>query len=377
VVSRLSRLVDALCEALASFDPALWSGEDCAVLAARLARTAKACETASARSAARAAECGRVGAAPAVFLARMGGCTTGAARSALATVQSVVACPRTEVALRCGEVSLAQAAEIASVPEHEAELLDLARSTDLRAVKDAARKHRLAAIDPEELYAKQCAAREFVHWKDELGMTRFRGALPPDVGVPFVNRLDAQTDREWRTAKRAGKVDARAAHAADALVRMTENGRAARPIGTDLVITVYLRAYRRGHAEAGECCHIVGDGPIPVHVVRAMANDAFLKVVLHDGVAIHTVAHLGRKRPAHLDTALRLGAPPDFDGAVCTEPHCDRTYHLQWDHKDPFANGGKTSFGNLQPYCSPHHVEKTERDRRAGLLGGDRKTRGP
>ncbi len=276
-----------------------------------------------------------------------------------------------------GEVSLAQAAEIASVPEHEAELLEVARSSGLRAVRDQARKRRLAGIDPDALYAKQRAAREFVHWKDELGMTRFRGALPPDVGVAFVNRLDRETDREWRAAKRAGKLQARAVHAADAFVRIVGGDGAAKAGGTDLVLAVDLRAYRRGHVHEAECCHIVGDGPIPTCVARELAKDAFLKVVLHDGVAIHTVAHLGRKRPAHLMTALELGAPPDFAGVVCTEAGCDRTYHLQWDHKDPVANGGVTSFENLQPYCPPDHLDKTERDRKAGLLGGNRKERGP
>jgi hypothetical protein len=376
-VPHLGRLVDELCDELASFDPALYSGGDCAVLAARLARGAKACETASARAAARASECGRVDLPPSEFLARVGGCTTGSARTALATVQSVAACPRTELALWSGEVSLAQAAEIASVPEYEAELLELARSSGLRTLKDAARKRRLADIDPEELYAKQQAAREFAHWKDELGMIRLRGALPPDVGVPFMNRLDAETDREWRAAKRAGALEARAAHAADAFVHMTSSAGSTSTKTTDLVIAVDLRAYRRGHADAGECCHIVGGGPIPVCVARELAKDAFLKVVLHDGVAIHTVAHLGRQRPTHLNTALQLGPPPDFDGVVCAEPACDRTYHLQWDHKNPCANGGQTSFGNMQPFCLPHHVDKTERDRKAGLLQGDRHERGP
>ncbi len=180
-------------------------------------------------------------------------------------MQSVAACPRTEIALRSGEVSLAQAAEIASVPEFEAELLGVARSSGLRAVKDAARKRRLAGIDPEELYAKR-HGREFVHWKDELGMIRFRGGLPPDVGVAFVNRLDAQTDREWRAAKRAGALEARAAYAADTFVRMTDGGSTASAGTTDLVIAVDLRAYRRGRAEPGECCRVIGGSPIPVRV---------------------------------------------------------------------------------------------------------------
>ena len=65
---------------------------------------------------------------------------------------------------------------------------------------------------------------------------------------------------------------------------------------------------------------------------------AFLKVVLHDGVQIHTVKHFGRYRPAELETALMLGAPPGFEGVSCAELGCDRKLGLQWDHEDPVAN---------------------------------------
>ena len=145
----------------------------------------------------------------------------------------------------------------------------------------------------------------------------------------------------------------------------------------DLVIVQDLRAYRRGHAHPGELSHIIGGGPIPVRVARELAKDAFLKVVLHDGVNIHTVAHFGRRRPAELNTALELGGPPDFDGVTCCELGCDRRYGLQWDHIDPVANDGPTSVENLQPLCWPDHHDKTARDRAAGLLGKNRKERGP
>ena len=193
-------------DALVSSDPGVSTGEVCAEIAEELARTEKACAAARVRYAARASECGehrkRGFADASDWMARSAGSTAGAARAALGTVKAVDACPATKDALAAGEVSLEQAREIASVPEHEAELLELARTSGSRAVKDAARKLRLEAIDPEELSAKQHAAREFVHWKDDLGMIRFRGALPPSVGVSFVNRLDAETDREWRAAKR-------------------------------------------------------------------------------------------------------------------------------------------------------------------------------
>ncbi len=112
-------------------------------------------------------------------------------------------------------------------------------------------------------------------------------------------------------------------------------------------------------------------------VARGLERDAFLKAVIHDGVNVHTVAHFGRHRPAHLETALRLGTPPGFEGIACSEAGCERQYGLEFDHIDPCANGGPTSLANLKPECKPHHWNKTERDRKAGLLGGKRRARAP
>jgi hypothetical protein len=212
-------------------------------------------------------------------------------------------------------------------------------------------------------------------------MIRFRGALPPETGIPFVNRIDREYDRVWRAARRGKRRETRAALMADAFVAVTtppgdDSPRAPRS-QTDLVLVVELNAYRRGHTHPGEPCHIVGGGPIPVSVARELGRDAFLKAVLHDGVNVHTVAHFGRRRPAHLETALRLGAPPEFDGIECSELGCDRKYGLEFDHVDPCANGGQTSFANLKPECKPHHRNKTERDRSAGLLNGGGRPRAP
>lgn len=366
----IRQLADALCGALAAFEPGRYSGSDCADLAERLARAAKVCDTASARAAARAAECGahrdRGSASAPDWLAGAAGSSTGRARSALGTVKAVEACPATKNALVAGEISLEQAGEIAGLPEREAELLAIAKNQSLRAVKDAARKLRLEGIDPDELHAEQRKRREVRHWLDDFGMVRGTFALMPEDGIPFTSRLDAETDREWRAAKREGRLESRAAHAADAFMRLIAGHGTGKARSADLVLVQDLRAYRRGHAHPGEVSHIIGGGPIPVHVARALAKDAFLKVVLHDGVQIHTVKHFGRYRPAELNTALELGSSPGFDGVTCAELGCDRRYHLQWDHKDPCANRGVTSHQNLQPLCVPHHGEKTAREQRAG-----------
>ena len=188
----------------------------------------------------------------------------------------------------------------------------------------------------------------------------------------FINRLEREADRCWRGARREKRTEPRAAHAADAFLRIVAGEASGKP-QTDLVIVADLNAYRRGHVHEGEVCHIVGGGPIPVCVARELANDAFLKAVLHDGIDIHTIVHFGRRRSALLQTALELGAPPEFDGVKCSEPDCERRSGLEWDHIEPVANGGPTALKNMQAKCSPHHWDKTERDRAAGKLRGRRR----
>jgi hypothetical protein len=368
----------ALHHALSGFEPALLSGRACAEVVEELARTEKACAAARARAAVRAADCGahsqRGFADAADWLARRTGQSRAEAQSALDTAEAVDDCPATRAALLAGELSLAQAGEIArtekEVPGAEPELLPLAKEASLASLKDWARKKRLGAVDPEELHNRQRAARRFRHWRDSLGMICFAGALTPEAGVPFVNRLEAEADRRYRQARRDGNNEPREGLAADAFAALVSGQGTGKAASADLVIVCDLGAYRRGHAHPGEACQLVGGGPIPVEVARQLGVDAFLKAVLHDGVRIDTVAHFGRHISAELRTALEVGPAPEFDGVSCVEFGCDRRYHLEWDHVNPVANGGETSFDNLKPRCWPHHRDKTERDRAAGLLGG-------
>ena len=53
----------------------------------------------------------------------------------------------------------------------------------------------LGSIDRDELHRRQVAARTLRHWVDGEGMVAGQFRLPPEVGVRFVNRLDAGTDR--------------------------------------------------------------------------------------------------------------------------------------------------------------------------------------
>ncbi len=371
---------------LAELEPGAFSSQDAIVLAEELAVTENACGVAKVRMASRAAECGehrRHGFADASdWVAAAAGTTIREARRQLEVIDAVEHCPDTRDALVNGEVSLAQAGEIArtetEVPGCEHELLALARNGSLGAVRDLARKRRVEAIDREDLYARQRKAREFSHWRDDLGMVRGTFALTPEVGVALVNRVEAETDRFRRETKRTrGVCEPRAALAADAFAAILQ-GTATAKTGAPVVnVVIDWPALDRGHTHPGERSHVVGGGPIPAHVARNLLPNAFVKAVLTNGIEVQRVKHFGRHIPAELRTALELGPPPDFAGVTCDEAGCERRYGLEWDHQNPVANGGATSHENVKPLCPPHHWDKTERDRRAGLLGGKRGERGP
>ena len=395
--SEVEHLVAALCDRLAVLDPGAYDGQRAAALAERLARAENTCAVTKVRLAARASECGvhrdRGYVDSHDWVAAMSGTTAGAARDALQTVARLDECPETADAVAAGQVSMAQAGEIVRA-EHEApgsehELVEVAKTKSLGAVRERARTRRLEAIDREELRTRQHSAREVRHWTDELGMVAGTFRLEPVAGTRFVKRFEREADRRWRAAKRNGNHESREALAADAFVDLagaevsrspaesdgagtsgTKRARhRRRAVNADVVIVQSAQALRRGHVRPGEVCRVVGGGPVaPSEVEELIAAGAFVKAVLHDGTQVTHVAHYGRNLTAQQRTALGLGPPPAFDGLRCTEDGCERRLGLEIDHLDPVANGGPTSLEHLDPKCWVHHQEKTKRDRAAGLF---------
>jgi hypothetical protein len=122
-----------------------------------------------------------------------------------------------------------------------------------------------------------------------------------------------------------------------------------------VICRVDLSALQRGEVMSGEMCEIPGVGPVPVSVVRELFGDCFLKFIITKGVDIQSVVHYGRYPRAHQRTALQFRDP------CCVVPGCGRTFGLQYDHTDPFGQGGPTSLDNLARLCTPHHAMKTHR----------------
>lgn len=380
VLEVASELRGALC----SFEPGLYPAADCARIAEELAATEKACGAARLLAARRAVElgahrdCGCQD--PAMWVARQGGTTRSQAKADLETARYLDNCPATKDAALSGEVSVSQAQEITrtekEMPGSERTLLGFAKDGDLSDLREKAREHRQSAESPESLHRAQQAARTFHHFTDRLGMIQLRAALPPEAGVPLVNRIEHLAQRLRKGTKgHDGPSESFDAYAADALIQLCSGEPTApRSAHAEVVIVCDLSAWRRGHAHEGEPCHLIGGGPIPVEVAKELSKDAFFKAVVHDGVAISTVKHFGRHLPAELRTALDLGAVPSFPGRKCAD--CGRGYGLEYDHVLPVASGGPTAYDNLEARCWIDHRAKTERDRKAGLLSRGRREEG-
>lgn len=303
---------------------------------------------------------------PAQRLARLTGSGLGMAHGMLSTAKRLEACPVTRDALATGDLSYAQASEIArteaEVPGCEAELVGLARCQPLGALKDAARALRQGALDPEELDARRRKTRHHRHWIDELGMIRYSGAMLPEFGVPFAARLDAETDRVFRAA--TGEREERACYAADAFARLVAGqgkGPARRP---ELVLVGDLDAYVKG---GGLEPRIPGVGPVSAETLRAQAREAIVSVVLYSGKDLVKIRRWSRSMPVEIATVLEIGEPPHFAGRRCRR--CASRFRVQGDHVDPHTHGGEMCIDNIQDLCPPCHAEKTEDDRRRGLLG--------
>ena len=305
-------------------------------------------------------------------VARVSGTSAGKARAVVATGKVLGASEDLSAAMQHGEISLDQAAEIATAeqaaPGAAAELLPVAQKDPFHVLKDKARKTKLEAERHTDLFERQRAARSARSYSDEIGMVHVHLAFEPHVGTPIVARAEAEAARQARDAKAHGRKEPFERHLADAYAALLSGagkGRARRP---ELVVLVSHEVARRGWGDVreGETCKIPGVGPVSPQVAKEIASDAFLSGVFYDGKDLRQLCRWSRGIPVEVALALELGKPPSFDGVACVD--CDNRFRTEFDHVQPRAARGPTSNGNLRPRCWTCHQEKTKRDRRAGKL---------
>ena len=278
--------------------------------------------------------------------------------------------PQTVEAMSSGKISTAQAVEVArgatAEPHAEERLLNLAKSSTVRTLRDEASRVIAAATDEVERHKRIHKNRCLKTWTDQDGAFNLKALMTVANGALVMAALKPLQDEIFKAARKSGNHETPEAYAADALMALCEKAsnsasrsnaganakKFARPNAV-INIRVDLNAIKRGRTEHGEICEIAGVGPIPVATATEYLGEAFLKLLVIDGTDIKTVAHMGRHIPAPLRTAI------EERDRVCQVPTCDATLGLEIDHIKPFSEGGAASFENLVRLCKRHHRQKT------------------
>lgn len=201
-------------------------------------------------------------------LARVTGTSLGRAKETVTTGRILRNSDDLSDALRHGDISLDQAAEIAkaeeSSPGAAAELLAVAQGESFNVLKEKARKAKLEAEQHQDLARRQHNARSAHSYLDELGMVNIHLTLEPHVGTPIVARAEAEAARQARATRMNDSPEPLERHLADAYAALlcgSGKGRAKRP---ELVVLVSHDAAKRGWRDVrdGELCKIPGVGPV-------------------------------------------------------------------------------------------------------------------
>ena len=269
--------------------------------------------------------------------------------------------PVTQAALRSGELSGTQAVEVARgaivAPNTETQLLNLAKHATVRDLRDATNRVVAAATDETERHRQVHKSRSLKWWVGEDGACNLKGRMTVANGALVKAALAPFEDSIFKQARKNGVHERPEAYAADALLALcaAKTASAAKSTRANAVINIRvdLAAIKRGRTEHGEICEIAGVGPIPVATATEYLGEAFLKLLVVDGIDIKTVAHMGRHIPEPLRTAV------EERDRVCQVPTCDMSVGLEIDHIIPFAEGGAASYENLVRLCKRHHLQKT------------------
>lgn len=355
---------------LSGLETAALSGEEAEVLARGFSRLVRLGEAGMALCARRVADVGfheRLGHPSAEsFLEQLAGRPARGARSLLETAGSLAGLPGLESALRAGELSCEQAAEVArgasAEPSLLPELLETAREGSLRKLRSATDRLEAAARSREEDEARHARLRAERHlrtWNDPDGSLRGRFSLPPEEGAHLLSALSAEAERRFQQARGRGSFERREAYLADALCGLAAGAPAAARAGGRLEGTILfhvsLEALLRGHLEAGEECALSSGAHVPLSLVEGYLARSRLRLVVWRGEDVCSVVSLKRSIPASVETALVAR------DRTCVVPGCSSTFLLEIDHIVPFSLGGPTRLSNLARLCRAHHAMKSEK----------------
>jgi len=281
----------------------------------------------------------------------------GTADRALAVAAALSELPATNEAFRAGKISEVQAHEVTGAarkdPSAEAELVRHAKDgITLQGLKDRCRRVRAGAEEDDAAWAQRLKdTRSVRRWVDPDAAPCGTWRTAPDKGAEINAALDAEIELLYKEARAAGRTpDPRDALAADALHALITRGPRK---ATSASLIVDGTVQEDGKVAIGSRCEIVGVGPIPVTIARAMLADAKVRAVPLDGALLPEYVADNRYYPQWMRDWL------DQSYTVCGQPGCDADFRLQYDHVVAIEDGGRTEIDNLWRLCWHHHDLKT------------------
>lgn len=376
VGGRLFSLRDELKKFVGAFEPGRYPGADAAelvVVFAEIERSAVAGKLLAARRVEETDVHKQEGHRSAAdWLASQSGEPVGQAVTDLANAKKIDENPTVREAFLSGDLSEAQANEIAAASEDSpgdaAELVGLAQFSSFSDLKKKCREKRAAtdsAEDEATRYERIRKSRYLKLWTDSDGAGHLEAKMTPDAFGIVKSTLEQVAKEIFEEARKEGRRESQRAYLVDALVKMA-GGTGSWVTGEDskssrrrplIRLRVDLPALLRGHRAKGEVCEIPGiDSPVPVATARALIGDAFLELFIAEGTDVRTVVTDTR----HVARALQIAL--EERDSVCCVPGCNQSMGLERDHwQTDFVKGGETSIANLAMLCPHHHDRKTHR----------------
>jgi hypothetical protein len=308
---------------------------------------------------------------PAAHMARLSGTTKAAAQRAIDVSRAVAQVPAFADVLRTGELSSMQAEAIgpavAADEDATERLVGVARRASVGELREACLRTRAAADpDPEATHRRIHRERSLRFRTDGEGAWRISGRGTGDQGALIKKAIERLVDERLKEVRGDDEPERWDAYAFDALVKLathecppaTADGAKPKRRRTDpkylALLRVDVEALIRGKVEDEETCDIVGIGPVPVSVARAVLGDAVLKLVVTKGTAVANVVHLGRGPLAAQRVALMW-----MQGKCANEACSSTRYDI--DHREPWAATKRTRIEALDGLCGHDHWLKTHR----------------
>ena len=301
--------------------------------------------------------------------------------------------PNTRAKLEAGEITLSNAAALASaadecgarqVDRNEGLLTEAAAANPDDFRKQARRWSNAHSPDrgEEKLRRQQQRRKAHLFWSAGLDMGILHAELDSISFGQVRQALDKHTDllRRDDSGREVSPDDVRTGEQrrADALVELITGRRAhtleplpggngAVKAHTQLVV-VADSGLMDGSRPDGSC-EILGTGPVPPSVLENLSPDTSVCGIIFGGKG--RVLWLGRNQRLG-NGAQRLAAAVRDKGCV----RCDAPVHrTELHHLRDWYDGGPTDIDNLVSLCGPHHRELQEHNRELVKIGNRWQTR--